>query len=195
MSELPKIPESWVPFGNRFTRWLGAFILRRIGWRVTGNIPNEPKVLFAVAPHTSNWDFMFGVLVMFALGFKVSWLAKHSMFVWPIKRLMLAWGGVPVNRKAPGGMAEQVAEQFRSHDTMVIAIAPEGTRSKVGHLKTGFLRIAEAAQVPVFRTTIDYKTKQVIFGDLFYPTGNIEADERACYQYFQQYTGKNPELY
>lgn len=186
MSDLPQTPKSWVPLGNRFTHWLAIVILRRIGWRLTGEIPDVPKLLFTIAPHTSNWDFLFGVLVMYSMKFKVSWLAKHSMFVWPIKRLMLAWGGLPVHRHAAKGLAEQVADQFRSQDTMVIAIAPEGTRSKVGHLKTGFLRIANAAEVPILLTAIDYKTKQVVFGELFHPTGNIEADERACYEYFQQ---------
>jgi 1-acyl-sn-glycerol-3-phosphate acyltransferase len=193
--KLPEIPSNWEPFGNAFTRWLGRTVLKAMGWSVKGEFPNEPKLMFAVAPHTSNWDFIVGLFTMFAIGFKINWLGKHSMFKWPLKRLMESMGGVPVYRHAPQGFVEQVAEQFRKHERLHIAIAPEGTRSKVGKLKSGFLRMATAAEIPVFRVSLDYANKQVVLGDLFYPTGDIEKDERACYEWYGQFGAKFPEKY
>jgi 1-acyl-sn-glycerol-3-phosphate acyltransferase len=193
--KLPEIPSNWEPFGNAFTRWLGRTVLKTMGWSVKGEFPNEPKLMFAVAPHTSNWDFIVGLFTMFAIGFKINWLGKHSMFKWPLKRLMESMGGVPVYRHAPQGFVEQVAEQFRKHERLHIAIAPEGTRSKVGKLKSGFLRMATAAEIPVFRVSLDYANKQVVLGDLFYPTGDIEKDERACYEWYGQFGAKFPEKY
>jgi 1-acyl-sn-glycerol-3-phosphate acyltransferase len=195
LSDFPKLPESWDRFGNGFSRWFGRTVLKTWGWKVKGDIPDIPKAMITVAPHTSNWDFPIGLMVMFAMGFKVYWMGKHSIFGWPFKGLMIKLGGIPVYRHAPRGLAEQIADQFKSHDTMLIAIAPEGTRKKVGHLKTGFLRIAKAADVPVFRVTIDYKTKSVIFCDLFYPTGDLEKDAKDCYEFFGQYTGRVPKNY
>jgi 1-acyl-sn-glycerol-3-phosphate acyltransferase len=193
--QLSQVPDSWEPFGNSFSRWYGRSMLKLAGWHSEGELPNENKLMFAVAPHTSNWDFLVGLHVMFAMGFKVHWLGKHSMFIWPLKGLFKKWGGVPVHRHSPKGFVEEVAEQFRSHEKLHIAIAPEGTRSKVGKLKTGFLRMAIAADVPVLLASIDYKKKAVVFGDLYHPTGDLEKDERDCYEYFKQFTARNPQNY
>lgn len=195
MVQLSKVPSSWESFGNGFSRWFGRLMLKIMGWHVEGELPDEPKLLFAVAPHTSNWDFVLGLFAMFALGFKVNWLGKHSIFIKPFKGILTKWGGVPVYRHAPKGFVEQVAEQYRSREKLHIAIAPEGTRSKVGKFKTGFLRIAHAADVPVLRASIDYKKKAIVFGDLFYPTGDHEKDERDCYEYFKQFHARFPEKY
>ncbi|TCS41311.1 lysophospholipid acyltransferase family protein [Reinekea marinisedimentorum] len=195
MSVSTQIPAGWEPFGNRFSRWFGRTALKLTGWKIEGQLPNESKLMFAVAPHTSNLDFFIGLMVMFQIGFKVNWIAKHSLFKWPIKGLLEHWGGIPVYRHAPKGFVDQVVDQFNSHEKLHIAVAPEGTRSKVGKFKTGFLRIAQGAAIPVLRVGFDYKRKTVVFGDLFYPTGDMEADERACYQYHQRFTAKAPDLY
>lgn len=195
MLNVPQTPENWESFGNGFSRWVGRTGMKLFGWSFRGELPNEPKLMFAVAPHTSNWDFVMGLFALFALGVRIHWLGKHSIFIWPFRRLLKSWGGIPVYRHAPQGFVEQVADQFKSHKVMHIAIAPEGTRSKVGKLKTGFIRMALAADVPVFRVSIDYPSKQIVFGDLYYPTGELEQDERNCYTYFQQFGAKFPQNY
>lgn len=195
MLRIPEVPSNWEPFGNGFTRWMGRSVLKSLGWTIKGDFPNEPKLMFSVAPHTSNWDFIIGLFAMFAIGFKINWLGKHSLFKWPLKGLMTSLGGVPVYRHAPQGFVEQVAEQFRSHKRLHIAIAPEGTRSKVGKLKTGFLRMAHAAEIPVFRVSLDYANKELVLGDLFYPTGDMDKDERNCYEWYGQFGAKFPENY
>ena len=195
MNQIPQLPNGWEPFGNAFSRWVGRTGLRLLGWHIEGELPNQSKLMFTVAPHTSNWDFLIGLFAMFAIDFKVNWLGKHSLFKWPLGPLMRAWGGIPVYRHAPKGFVEQVADQFRAHDKLHVAIAPEGTRAKVGKLKTGFLRMAIAADVPVFRVSFDYQKKAIILGDLFYPSGDLEKDERACYAYFGQFTARFPDQY
>jgi 1-acyl-sn-glycerol-3-phosphate acyltransferase len=195
LSVSTQLPSGWEPFGNFFSRWLGRTALKLTGWKIEGQLPNENKLMFSVAPHTSNFDFLIGLMVMFQIGFKINWIAKHSLFRWPVKGLLEYLGGIPVYRHAPRGFIEQVVDQFNSHEKLHIAVAPEGTRSKVGKFKTGFLRIAEGASIPVLRVGFDYKRKTVVFGDLFYPTGDIKADERACYEYHQQFTGRVPDQY
>lgn len=195
MSQIPTIPSTWEPFGQGVSRWFGRTMLKLMGWRFEGTLPEEKKLIFAVAPHTSNWDFVIGLFGMFALGFKVHWLGKHTLFKPPFGVIMRFWGGIPVYRHAPKGFVEQVADQFAEHDQLLIAIAPEGTRSKVGKLKTGFLRMADAADVPVLLTSMDYQKKAIIFGELFHTTGDLTADERHCYEFFKQFNARFPEKY
>ncbi len=195
MDPLLEVPSEWDTYGNRFRRNIGRYGLKMLGWQLKGTLPAESKLVFAIGPHTSNWDFLVGLLTMFALDIKVNWLGKSTIFAWPVKNMFVRWGGVPVHRDAPAGFVEEVASLIKQRERLHIAIAPEGTRSKTGRLKTGFLRIALAADIPVLRISIDFPSKTILFGDLFYPTGDIEKDERNCYAYFQKFTGKIPGNY
>ncbi|WP_320824120.1 1-acyl-sn-glycerol-3-phosphate acyltransferase [Reinekea sp.] len=195
MLYIPPLPSSWDAFGNGFTRWLGRTILQWMGWSFSGALPDQPKLMFVVAPHTSNWDFFIGLFGMLAVGFKGHWLGKHSLFVWPIQGLMTRLGGIPVYRHAPLGMVEQVVDQFQQKTRLHLAVTPEGTRAKVGKFKNGFLRIATSAGVPVALVGFDYGEKKIVFGGLFYPTGDLLQDERTCYQYFTRFTAKHPQNY
>lgn len=191
----PTLPPTWRPFGNSFSIWLGRTALKLSGWRIEGKLPDTPKLIIAVAPHTSNWDFPLGVMTMFAINFKAGFLGKKSLFTGPLGPMMRWLGGVPVDRNAAQDMVEQIASEYRVRDTLVLAIAPEGTRKKVGRLKTGFIRIAAAAEVPILLASIDYSKKIILFGDVFTPTGDIEADHDSCYAYFKQFQGHNPDQY
>ncbi|WP_273284975.1 lysophospholipid acyltransferase family protein [Reinekea forsetii] len=195
MLYIPPLPDNWDSFGNRFTRWLGRTLFGALGWSFAGELPNQPKLMFVVAPHTSNWDFFIGLFGMLAIGFKGRWLGKHSLFVWPIKGLMTRLGGIPVYRHAPRGMVEQVVDQYQQHARLHLAVTPEGTRAKVGKFKNGFLRIAIGAGIPIAPVGFDYREKKIVFGELFYPTGDLIQDERTCYQYFTRFTAKYPQNY
>lgn len=195
MNYLSKYPDNWPPFGNRFSRWFGRKVLALWGWSFEGDFPNENKVIVAVAPHTSNWDFIVGLLAMFALGFKANWLGKHSLFVGPFNTIFRFYGGLPVDRSAADGVVEQIKTVFEERDFVILALAPEGTRKRVGKLKTGFLRMANAANVPILLVAFDYQKKKLVIGDLFSPTGDLTADERFCYQYFQQFMPRYPKQY
>ncbi|WP_169751189.1 lysophospholipid acyltransferase family protein [Wenzhouxiangella marina] len=138
--------------------------------------PGTGRCVVIFAPHTSNWDFVVGILAAWGIGLKVHWIGKSSLFDSPLGPLFRFWGGIPVDRSQRGGMIEQMAERFAGTDDFILAIAPEGTRSHTDHWKSGFWHIARAAQVPVVMAFIDYRRKQIGLGDSFLPGEDIETD-------------------
>ena len=169
-------PSNMPVMGSAVSRFVGRILLRATGWKLTGELPNEPKLMIALAPHTSNWDFVLALSVILGVGIRVSWLAKHSMFIWPFKGLLTRIGGIPVNRNLPEGIVEQAVESFRTHSKQIVAIMPEGTRSKVSRWKTGFLRIAYKAEVPVMTVSLDFPRKLIKIGPLVKLTGAEDVD-------------------
>lgn len=173
----------------RFSRWL----LRRLGWSLEVDLPAVDKYVAIAAPHTSNWDFLLGILATWAIPVRVSWLGKHSMFRWPYGWYFRAIGGVPVHRDGGKNYIQQMTELFRNAEHLVLALAPEGTRSRTDHWKTGFHTIARAANVPILMAYFDYPNKQLGIGGMFYPGDDIEADFRLIREYYKDRRGKNPE--
>jgi 1-acyl-sn-glycerol-3-phosphate acyltransferase len=176
--------------GSRFTRALGHFLLRLLGWRVEGEVPNLPKFVIAVAPHTSNWDFVVGLAAMFALDLRIGYLGKHTLFRWPFGGLMRWTGGIPVDRRSPHGVVGESVAAFSKLDRRILAIAPEGTRSRVRQFKSGFLQIARGAQVPVVLASLDWAAKVVRLGPAFEPGEDVEADRRRTEAFFASVRGK-----
>lgn len=166
-SELPKR-------GNRITAILGRGLFRGLGWKLEGEFPNCPKMIVAVAPHTSNIDFLLAVGVFLGHGLHVSYLAKQSLFNFPMGSLMTALGGIPVDQKSAHGLVEQLAERFKNSSKMVLGITPEGTRGKVQEWRKGFALIAKAANVPILPAIADYKTKVVRLEKLITEVQNTE---------------------
>lgn len=158
----PKLAPHHPRLGNAVTAVIGKGLLKLIGWRVEGPFPQDKKFVVCLAPHTSNWDFFIAIFTVLALRMKASWMAKHQIFVWPIKGLLTTMGGIAVNRNAPGGLVQQVVDKIEQSDSMIFALAPEGTRTKVDPWKNGFLRIAKQANVPVYMGFFDAKRK--VFG-------------------------------
>ncbi len=171
------------------------FLLRLLGWKIVGGLPSDqPRYIIAVAPHTSNWDFPLGLLVRSALGVDVKYLAKDSLFRWPFGVLFRWLGGYPVVRSRRTNFVQAVVEIFRSKERFAVAIAPEGTRSKVDQLKTGFYYIAHGAGVPIVLCRFDYRSREVIFDRPFHPTGDFAADKTRIDAFFRKGYGKRPEL-
>ncbi len=192
---LPKLPENVPVAGGAFTRWFGRFLLRLSGWKFVGNFPNEKKFILAVAPHTSNWDFLVGLRIKFAYNLKVNFLAKNSLFKWPIGPILKFLGGIPINRSAPQGFVGQMADNFTEAEELVVVVTPEGTRSKVGKWKTGFLHIAKQANVPVVPMQLDYAKKEVHCFAAQHIDGDV-ADELINIQsLFNPNSAKHPEKY
>ena len=158
---LPQLPENVPSTSNSLSRFIGKLVLNLMGWRVIGNFPNEKKFIAAVAPHTSNWDFVIAVAVKLAVGLNVKFLGKDALFTNPLGYFMRAIGGIPVNRSSKQGLVEQMTQYFINADTLVLGIAPEGTRSKTLEWKKGFLYIAQSAQVPVVPVCLNFRTKLV----------------------------------
>lgn len=168
-------------------------ILALFGWKVTGKIPQTTKGLFVVVPHTHWEDFPLGLLVRQYLGLEVKFIAKKSLFT-GVKGFAFRWlGGYPVDRKRSLGFVKSVVEIFNSHDLFFIAIAPEGTRKKVDHLKTGFYYIALEAQIPLFLTSFDYSKKKVHISDPVWPDASNPDQFKEIEDYFRGIQGRVPE--
>lgn len=181
--------------GNRITRAMGRGVLKLMGWEIKGSFPPEPKAVFIGLPHTSNWDFILFLSAMQAVGLKASWMMKKEAFFWPLGGLFKKLGGVPIDRQASQNITAQMADWFATNEKAWLGITPEGTRSKVETLKKGYLRIAYAADVPVFLIGIDAVGKRVVVDKLWPLTGDIEVDNRDIKAYYDaNYKGIRPHL-
>ena len=172
----------WQPLGprvprrnNPITRFIGRLGLRLLGWRMRGEWPDEPKLIVALAPHSSNFDFILSVAVFWGLNLRTSFLAKKSVFWFPLGIVMRFLGGIPVDRENPQSMVEDLAAHFGASEQLVIGITPEGTRSGVSSWKSGFARIAAAAQVPVLPAIVNYNEKMIYFQPVIAGTGSATA--------------------
>jgi 1-acyl-sn-glycerol-3-phosphate acyltransferase len=155
---------------------VGTAVLALLRWRVDGNFPDLRKFVVIVAPHTSNWDFVVGIAAYLALEIGATWFGKHTLFRWPLGPLLRSFGGIPVVRNRPTNVVDLYVAEFARRDRMVLAIAPEGTRSRVTEWKTGFYRIALGAGVPIVPVAFDFGTRAVRIFPPFAPTGNLEED-------------------
>lgn len=194
MSEaLPVVPPAIPTRGSAFWRWVGRTLMRVNGWRIDGAFPDVRKLVVAVAPHTSNWDFVNGAAAMFALDLKLSFIGKHTLFVWPFSSFLRWMGGIPVDRSAAHGVVGAAVAAFRESDSRVLVIAPEGTRKKVERFKTGFLQIARGAGVPVLLVGLDYATRTVRIGPVIEVGEDIEAERVRVEAHFARFSGRHPQ--
>ncbi len=175
---------------------LSSWLLHLLGWRIEGFNPKQlDKYIIIAIPHTSNWDFPLGLLVRNAWELnEVKFLAKDSLFKPPFGWLFRWLGGYPVDRSKRNKYVDTVADIFDQHERFAITIAPEGTRSKVDRLRTGFYYIARKAQVPIIMIKFDFGKKKVTFSPPFYPTNDKAADFAHIRAFYKGVQGKNPEL-
>ncbi len=180
---------------NRFTRAVGRFLLNAFGWSFEGRLPDVPKQVVIVAPHTSNWDFVIGILAVFALDIRAHWIGKHTLFKPPFNIVMEWLGGIPVNRSVPNDLIRRTAERFSREERMLLGIAPEGTRRRVETWKQGYYRIAGEADVPVTCAGLDYRSRSIRFGPSFRPSGDYEKDFVRARAFFAGVAGRFPEKF
>ena len=172
----PATPAEAPRRNNVLLRLFGRAGLRLAGWRVRGVIPPVPRFVAVVAPHTSNWDFVIGVLVMFALDLRIVWLGKDTLFSTPLGPFLRCIGGRPVKRDVQEGSVAEIAATLNRERRFVFALAPEGTRKPVAHWRTGFYRIAEATGAPIMPVWLDWEHREAGLGELMTPTGALESD-------------------
>jgi 1-acyl-sn-glycerol-3-phosphate acyltransferase len=173
---------------QRACRWL----LWLFGWKVlTAPLPG-PKGVIIVYPHTSNWDFLLGLLYRFGTGLQANWMGKDAIFRWPLRSLMIRLGGVPVNRRAASGFIGSALQQYETNDWMWLALAPEGTRKHTDHLKSGFYQIAVGADVPCGLGFIDYATKTVGIEEFVRFSGNQDQDLELLREFYSRKRGRFP---
>ena len=189
------VPASYERRGGVVSRALGRMLMRFSGWRFEGELPDVPKIVIAVAPHTTNWDFVIGVMVLWALDIKISFLGKHTLFGGVFGRWMRSIGGIPVDRNSTHGVVGDVVETFARADRMVLALTPEGTRQLDRGFKKGFLHIAHGAGVPILLAYFDFSRKVVGFGPLFTTTGDVERDLAWVLNFYRPIRGKYRKLW
>lgn len=174
-------------------RWIGKLTLKLCGWRASSSLPPCDQYVLVGAPHTSNWDFPLAMLAMWATGLRFSWVGKHTLFKGPPGLLMRALGGIPVDRSSGSGLMRLVLRLFKQRKQLVLALAPEGTRSHTEYWKPGFYQIALAAKVPIALGYIDYPRKRLGFERLFEPSGDIKDDFALLQEYYRDKVGRHPE--
>jgi len=181
------------PIVNTALRALSLAVLKLAGWKVEGSLPAEQsKCVLIAAPHTSNWDLPYTLMVAFALRLNIYWMGKSQIFRWPFGGLMRWLGGISVDREQASNLVAASAAALSAADGPVqLVVPPEGTRSKTRYWKTGFYWIAHTAKVPIVMAYMDYPRKLSGLGPVFMPTGDVDADMAAIKAYYSQYKGKN----
>ena len=181
------------PGVNTVFRLLSLGFLKLAGWTIEGALPDHArKSVLIAAPHTSNWDLPYTLMVAFALRLTPHWMGKQSIFKPPFAGIMRWLGGIPVNRAQASNLVEASAQTLRAADgSLQLIVPPEGTRSKTRYWKTGFYYIALNAQVPIVLAFMDYGRKRSGLGPVFVPTGNVEADMATIKAFYKPFKGKN----
>lgn len=168
-------------------------ILALFGWTPLSAPLPGPRGVIIVYPHTSNWDFPLGLLYRFGTGLQANWMGKDSIFRWPLRGLFLRMGGVPINRRAASGFIGAAIEQYKTQDWLWLALAPEGTRKKTDHIKSGFYQIALGADVPCGLGFIDYATRTLGIQEFIRFSGDTEADLERLRIFYRDRRGRIPE--
>ena len=188
------IPPNMPQRGNALTRAIGRSLLAIAGWKMTGELPDEKKLIVVGGPHTSNWDFYLAMSAMLALGLRFSYMMKKEAFENPLGGLFRWLGGVEIDRREARDVTAQMSDWFHSQEKAWLGITPEGTRGKVEKFKKGYLRIAEATGAPLFIVGINAPTKEIILDKLWTLTGDEDADNRDVQAYMlSEFTGVNAE--
>ncbi len=176
---------------HRFGRWLGRTVLRLGGWKMVGAFPDLPRAVLIGAPHSSNWDGLWGFAAKLALGLDIRILGKHQLFWWPLSLLLKRLGVIAVNRSAAAGVVEQAATLIVEAEQFWFGLAPEGTRRLVQRWKPGFWKIAKAANVPIVPAYFHYPDKVIGIGPAFVPTDDMEGDIARIRTWYRPWQGKH----
>jgi 1-acyl-sn-glycerol-3-phosphate acyltransferase len=180
-----RAPGAYGPL-SRFAAW----VVRLAGWRIEVADPMPEKCVIVMYPHTSNWDFVFGLLTKWCVGLTVkgeglSFAGKESLFKGPWAAFFRAVGGFPVNRGSASGFVDQMAVRFANEPRMRFVIAPEGTRSYTAHVRSSFYYVALAARVPVVLGAFDFAGKRVVVNTFMTLSGDVATDLALIANYYQ----------
>ncbi|MBR0527828.1 MAG: 1-acyl-sn-glycerol-3-phosphate acyltransferase [Prevotella sp.] len=175
---------------KKLCNWL---LYKRMGWTADVTEDHPDKFIICLAPHTSNWDFILGLLYSRSIGMKINFLMKKEWFFWPLGPIFKSLGGIPVYRQKKTSMTDAMAETAKKADQFRLCITPEGTRSKTAEWKKGFYFIALKAGLPILLYGVDYEKKLISCKKTVIPIGDVETDMRDIKLYFKDFKGKKPE--
>ena len=190
-NNLPAVPPHVPTLAPSVAAPLCRWIFTRCGWRVAGALPDVAKLVLIAAPHSSNWDVIWGLLVKVGLHLEVRFIGKREAFFWPLGPILRNFGGIPIDRKAAHDVVGTMRRRFETQPRLWLAIAPEGTRKKVQKWKSGFWRIAHEADVPILPVYFHYPEKTIGFGPLIRPSGDLDADMTRIREFYRPWIGKN----
>ncbi len=173
-------------------RLLARGLLKVTGWEARGRYPHELKKFIIVEmPHTSNWDFIIGLLFKWALGMRhIKVFIKKELFFPPLGWFLKAVGGYPVDRSGGLSYVDLAVQAFKKEPALVLTITPEGTRKKVSRLRTGFYHMARLAGIPLVLARLDYATRTLAFSEPFYVSGDMDKDMPQILHFFRGAKGK-----
>ena len=183
----PNMPRLAPSAAGDLCRW----IYTSCGWRVAGEIPDAPKLVVIVAPHSTNWDVIWGLLLKVGMRLDIRFIGKRQAFFWPLGSLLRSFGGIPIDRSAAHGVVGEMAGLFAQQERLWLALAPEGTRKKVQKWKSGFWHIARKAGVPILPAYFHYPQRTIGFGPLFHPSDDLDADMAKIREFYRPWQGKN----
>ena len=169
-------------------------LLSLFKWELDTSIELPKTCVVCIAPHTSNWDFIVGILFKYATNLQASFFMKKEWFRFPLSIIMKLLGGIPIDRSKKNNVTDIIAEEFNKRDSLIIGLTPEGTRSLNYEWKKGFYYIAQKANVPIVLAYIDFKKKKVGYNKLLIPT-NYEDDIIMIKKYYSNINAKYPEKF
>jgi len=178
------------------SKHLCRFLLYTIlGWKTEVTVDLPKKYIIALAPHTSNWDFIMGQLYSRAENVRSQFMMKREWFFWPLGSMFRRMGGIPVERSKKMSLTDQLAKKAQESSEFGLCITPEGTRKPVSDWKKGFYYIALKANLPILLYGLDYSTKRIVCTKSIIPNGDIDSQMAEIKQYFAQFRGKRPEWF
>ncbi|MRT94095.1 1-acyl-sn-glycerol-3-phosphate acyltransferase [Ancylomarina sp. 16SWW S1-10-2] len=174
---------------------ISRFILKLSGWKFVGEIPSEKKAVVIAAPHTSNWDFIWGKLAFVAHRINTTVLMKKEFFFFPLGAIFRSMGVMPIDRSKKNNLTDQLAAEFKNRDELYLSLSPEASRSRRPVWKRGFYFIALKANVPILLGDLNYETKTLSFIETFHPTGDVEADMAYIKSRYKNSKPKFPDMF
>jgi len=176
-------------------RIFAKLILKFLGWKIIGNNTFPKKCVIIVAPHTSNWDFIYGKCYAYTLGIQPKYLVKSELYFWPISWFINHNGGIPVDRTKSSSLVDQLSLKIKNEDEFMLTLSPEGTRSKVDKWKTGFYYVAKKANIPIVLAFIDFKNKCLGSDKIIYDLENFQKVMTDIQDYYKNCNGKYPNQF
>lgn len=185
------VPASLARRGGPITRLMGQTILRLLGWRVEGTLPDRERIVAILAPHSTYVDFLIAIGLVFSWNLRIRFIGKKELFRFPLGVVLTRLGGIPVDRQASQGFVEQVVAEIDRGGKTLLGMAPEGTRRYGARWKTGFYRIARQTNAAIVPVCLDWRRRVIGILPAFAASGDPKADLRRIVEQFVPYLRKD----